>query len=79
MGGVSQSAQWGVSVASTFSCSNVNTFQPFNAAYRWFNTTDNVVINDPSITAMNVYLGSAYQQATSAVTMTSMSPIVMFG
>jgi beta-glucanase (GH16 family) len=52
---VSQSAQWG----------------PFNAGYRWFNTTDNIIINDPQITALNRYLGSAFQQATSAVTTTN--------
>ncbi|KAF8641999.1 hypothetical protein AX16_009721 [Volvariella volvacea WC 439] len=53
-GQVSQSAQWG----------------PFNAGYEWLNTTDNLVIPDPSITFLNSYRGGVFQQATSGVTQT---------
>ncbi|KAJ6551470.1 beta-glucan synthesis-associated [Mycena capillaripes] len=44
---------------------------PFNAGYVWFNTSDNLVIADPTISAQNTYLGGAYQQATSVVTKTN--------
>ncbi|KAK7052326.1 beta-glucan synthesis-associated protein [Favolaschia claudopus] len=54
-GAVSQSGQWA----------------PFNAAYVWFNTSDNLIIPDPSISALNSYTGGAYQQATSVVTKTN--------
>ncbi|KAJ7618877.1 beta-glucan synthesis-associated [Mycena polygramma] len=54
-GAVSQSGQWA----------------PFNAGYVWFNTSDNLVIADTSITAQNTYTGGAYQQATSVVTQTN--------
>ncbi|KAJ7618870.1 glycoside hydrolase family 16 protein, partial [Mycena polygramma] len=54
-GAVSQSGQWA----------------PFNAGYVYFNTSDNVIIGDPTISAQNTYLGGAYQQATSVVTVTN--------
>ncbi|KII90889.1 glycoside hydrolase family 16 protein [Plicaturopsis crispa FD-325 SS-3] len=53
-GQVSQSGQWA----------------PFNAGYTWFNTSDNEVIADPSISVQNTYIGGIYQQATSVVTNT---------
>ena len=40
-GAVSQSGQWA----------------PFNAGYEWFNTTDNIIIPDPTITTLNSYAG----------------------
>ena len=40
-GAVSQSGQWA----------------PFNAGYEWFNTTQNMVITDPTVTVQNVYTG----------------------
>ncbi|KAF8161089.1 glycoside hydrolase family 16 protein [Crassisporium funariophilum] len=52
---VSQSAQWA----------------PFNAGYDWLNTTDNMIIVDPSITHQNTFIGSGTQQATSLVTSTN--------
>ncbi|KAF7310776.1 GH16 domain-containing protein [Mycena chlorophos] len=55
VGQVSQSGQWA----------------PFNNEYRWFNTTDNLIIPDPEISALNSYLGGAFQQATSVVTNTN--------
>ncbi|KAI0082265.1 beta-glucan synthesis-associated [Panus rudis PR-1116 ss-1] len=53
-GQVSQSSQWA----------------PFNAQYRWFNTTDNLIIADPTVSELNSYLGGAFQQAASVVTQT---------
>lgn len=50
-GQVSQSAQWA----------------PFNAGYNWFNTTNNLDIPNPSVTALNEYAGGVFQQAISAV------------
>ncbi|KAJ4485953.1 beta-glucan synthesis-associated [Lentinula aciculospora] len=55
MGEVSQSGQWA----------------PFNAAYEWFNTSSNLLINNPSETLLNSYLGGSLQQATSCVTKTN--------
>ncbi|KAF4620325.1 hypothetical protein D9613_000685 [Agrocybe pediades] len=52
---VSQSAQWA----------------PFNAGYLWNSTADNMIINDPTISSLNTYTGSATQQATSVVTNTN--------
>ena len=40
-GAVSQSGQWA----------------PFNAGYEWFNTTQNLIIPDPTITQLNTYTG----------------------
>ena len=54
-GQVSQSGQWA----------------PFNYAYLWFNTSQNLQIEDPSISVLNGYIGSDLQQATSVVTETS--------
>jgi len=51
---VSQSAQWG----------------PFNAEYAWLNTSDNLIIPDPTVSELNTYMGGAFQQATSVVTKT---------
>lgn len=46
-------------------------FAPFNAEYTWFNTTDNLIIPDPSLTTLNSYKGGVYQQAVSSVTITN--------
>ncbi|KAF7369039.1 Beta-glucan synthesis-associated protein [Mycena venus] len=54
-GAVSQSGQWA----------------PFNAAYVWANTSDNLIIANPDISVLNTYIGGAYQQATSVVTQTN--------
>lgn len=54
-GQVSQSAQWA----------------PFNAAYTWFNTSDNLIIPDPDTSILNAYKGGAFQQATSVVSQTN--------
>jgi beta-glucanase (GH16 family) len=53
-GQVSQSAQWA----------------PFNNEYIWFNTSDNLIIPDPTNSVLNTYIGGAFQQATSVVTST---------
>ncbi|KAG8215428.1 glycoside hydrolase family 16 protein [Butyriboletus roseoflavus] len=55
IGKVSQSAQWA----------------PFNAAYKWVNTSNNLAIYDPNITVLNPYIGGAYQQTTSGLTLTN--------
>ncbi|QRW07225.1 glycoside hydrolase family 16 protein [Ceratobasidium sp. AG-Ba] len=54
IGHVSQSGQWA----------------PYNYAYEWLNTTDNLKIYGED-TVMNEYVGGVYQQATSAVTATN--------
>jgi len=54
-GQVSQSGQWA----------------PFNNEYTWFNTTDNLIITDPTVSELNGYKGGAYQQATSVVSQTN--------
>jgi beta-glucanase (GH16 family) len=54
-GAVSQSGQWA----------------PFNDAYVWFNTSDNLIIADPDISVLNSYIGGGFQQATSVVTQTN--------
>lgn len=54
---VSQSAQWA----------------PFNRAYTWLNTSENMIIADPSISQMNTFIGSVTQEATSVVTNTNAS------
>lgn len=46
-------------------------FQPFNREYIWANTSDNEVLANPSISALNDFKGSATQQATSVVTNTN--------
>ncbi|THH03311.1 hypothetical protein EW145_g6360 [Phellinidium pouzarii] len=55
LGQVSQSAQWA----------------PFNYEYDWFNTTDNMIIQNTGISALNTYVGGALQQASSVVTATN--------
>ncbi|KAF7351551.1 GH16 domain-containing protein [Mycena sanguinolenta] len=55
IGQVSQSAQWA----------------PFNAAYTWDNTSTNLIIPDPTVSQLNSYAGSVYQQATSVVSNTN--------
>ncbi|KAJ7640711.1 beta-glucan synthesis-associated protein [Mycena polygramma] len=54
-GAVSQSAQWA----------------PFNAAYIWANTSDNLFIADPTLSHQNSYSGGVFQQATSVVSQTN--------
>lgn len=56
-GQVSQSAQWA----------------PFNDKYIWLNTTENLVIPNTSISALNSYIGGDLQQASSVVTTTNQS------
>jgi len=55
LGAVSQSGQWA----------------PFNAGYEWFNTTENLIIPDPTIAELNSYAGGVFQQAISAVALTN--------
>jgi len=54
-GEVSQSSQWA----------------PFNNEYLWFNTSANLIIANPSISELNTYIGGAFQQAASVVTVTN--------
>ncbi|KAJ7740934.1 glycoside hydrolase family 16 protein [Mycena maculata] len=54
-GAVSQSGQWA----------------PFNAAYVWFNTSENLIIPNLTMSQLNSYIGGAEQQATSVVTLTN--------
>ncbi|KAJ8509418.1 hypothetical protein ONZ45_g8416 [Pleurotus djamor] len=53
-GQVSQSAQWA----------------PFNAGYVWFNSSANLIIDNPEITELNSYIGGVFQQASSGVSQT---------
>ncbi|KAJ7363796.1 glycoside hydrolase family 16 protein [Mycena albidolilacea] len=62
-GSVSQSGQWA----------------PFNAAYVWFNTSDNLIIPDPTASVLNTYTGGAFQQATSVVTQTNQECYELLG
>ncbi|EPQ55923.1 beta-glucan synthesis-associated [Gloeophyllum trabeum ATCC 11539] len=55
VGQVSQSCQWA----------------PFDANYKWQNTSDNFKVVDKTITIQNTYGGGIYQQATSAITQTN--------
>ncbi|ESK95066.1 glycoside hydrolase family 16 protein [Moniliophthora roreri MCA 2997] len=55
VGEVSQSAQWA----------------PFNDKYVWKNTSDNLIINDATISKLNTYIGGKTQQATSVATQTN--------
>ncbi|KAJ7255831.1 beta-glucan synthesis-associated protein [Mycena haematopus] len=57
VGQVSQSAQWA----------------PFNKAYNWANTSDNLIIKDPTLSHQNSFSGEVYQQATSVVSTTNQS------
>ncbi|OAX32972.1 beta-glucan synthesis-associated [Rhizopogon vinicolor AM-OR11-026] len=43
---------------------------PFNAEYKWLNTSDNLKIYDPDVTVLNSYHGGAYQQTTSGLSLT---------
>ncbi|KXN90601.1 Beta-glucan synthesis-associated protein KRE6 [Leucoagaricus sp. SymC.cos] len=54
---VSQSAQWA----------------PFNHAYIWDNSSQNMIIADPTISRQNTFVGSATQQATSVTTNTDLN------
>lgn len=55
IGQVSQSGQWA----------------PFNKGYVWDNSSDNLIIADSSISALNSYIGGSTQQATSVVSTTN--------
>ncbi|KAJ7753458.1 glycoside hydrolase family 16 protein [Mycena metata] len=55
IGQVSQSAQWA----------------PFDAGYASFNSTDNLVIPDTSISSENAFVGNKFQQTTSVLTNTN--------
>ncbi|TFK75439.1 glycoside hydrolase family 16 protein [Pluteus cervinus] len=57
IGQVSQSAQWA----------------PFDQGYEWQNTSANFMISNPSLSALNTFVGSATQEATSVVTTTDQS------
>ncbi|KAF8076645.1 beta-glucan synthesis-associated protein [Lyophyllum atratum] len=46
-------------------------FAPFNHAWIWQNTSDNMIIDDPAISVQNSFRGSATQQANSVVTDTN--------
>ncbi|KAG6830327.1 hypothetical protein H0H92_001262 [Tricholoma furcatifolium] len=46
-------------------------FAPFNHAWIWQNTSDNMIVPNPEISHLNSFMGSATQQATSVVTDTS--------
>ncbi|KAG5728480.1 Beta-glucan synthesis-associated protein KRE6 [Termitomyces sp. T112] len=46
-------------------------FAPFNHAWIWQNTSDNMIVPNPEISHLNTFMGSATQQATSVVTDTS--------
>ncbi|KAG6816829.1 hypothetical protein H0H87_002478 [Tephrocybe sp. NHM501043] len=46
-------------------------FAPFNAKYEWFNTSDNLIIPDPTTTHQNEYKGGAFQQTTSGLSLTN--------
>lgn len=46
-------------------------FAPFNAEYSWFNTSDNLITADPTITQQNEYKGGAFQQTTSGLSVTN--------
>jgi len=49
----------------------ISTSQPFNAEYKWFNTSDNLIIPNTTSTYLNPYMGGSFQQATSGVTETN--------
>jgi beta-glucan synthesis-associated protein KRE6 len=52
---VSQSGQWA----------------PFNEHYDWFNTSDNLIIYNSSMTLPNGYRGGVFQQAISSISQTN--------
>lgn len=39
----------------------------FFSSYMWFNTSENMIIQDPSITEMNTYTGGVYRKYPSSV------------
>jgi len=45
-------------------------FAPFNNEYVWFNTSDNLIIEDLEVSKLNTYLGGKTQQAMSVVSLT---------
>lgn len=49
----------------------IDATQPFNRAWVWDNSTENMQIVDPTISFQNTFTGSATQQATSVVTDTN--------
>ena len=49
---------------------HLQTQQPFNHAYTWDNSTQNMIIANPTISQQNTFVGSATQQATSVTTTT---------
>ncbi|KAJ7595546.1 beta-glucan synthesis-associated [Mycena floridula] len=55
IGAVSQSGQWA----------------PFDNSYLWLNNSETQIIYDPDRTTHNLYQGGAYQEATSAITITN--------
>ncbi|KAJ7693039.1 glycoside hydrolase family 16 protein [Mycena rosella] len=55
VGTVSQSSQWA----------------PFNAAYVWDNSSDNLIIADTTLSHQNSYSGGVFQQASSVVSITN--------
>ncbi|KAI0917183.1 hypothetical protein AcW1_007556 [Taiwanofungus camphoratus] len=54
-GQVSQSSQWA----------------PYNEQYLWHNTSETLLITDPTVTIINGYRGGVYQQAASCLTDTN--------
>ena len=49
---------------------------PFNAAYAWANTSENMVLVDTTLSVKNLgFNGNTFQEATSVVTTTSASTI----
>ncbi len=77
-GEVSQSCQWAVRPAFRLVerlLTEIESLQPFNYAYEWFNTSANLVIYDDDVTHLNLYKGGAFQQATSGVSITSTSSL----
>lgn len=46
-------------------------FAPFNEAYRWYNSSENMIVMDPSKSRLNGFVGNIIQQATSVVTKTN--------
>lgn len=67
---MSQSAQWAVGDYNMYHFILPISNQPFNAQYQWFNTSDNLIIADATVTTLNSYVGGVYQQATSALSTT---------
>ncbi|KAI0744939.1 glycoside hydrolase family 16 protein [Earliella scabrosa] len=62
-GAVSQSGQWA----------------PFNYQYNWNNNSETMMIQDSSLSGLNIYQGGAYQQATSVVTATKQTAYELNG